>query len=442
MEFLFDLLLTAFFSLLFAFLLSKLFSPSVSSSASASSHDAADVISVEALLTEERLPEEASAPRLREGGELEEEKIIEVDKLVEKEAERGFLAEEVRSELSELRGIGGDKVSLCEETEERTDGFGSDIELEKEKVDHGLLQTDERLELEISVNSDKEREFCASDVEDDKVAQSSDLTFLQDQDFVRQEEDSSQDGKLSETEVPKDGRDNICKVEGPIDKMPREIAIPMEEESSLKKEHEFQIDSLGSVTVQEDVSNEAVISREFDKAKAEEQNLCEVEGHISKTATEDDSHLKELTSPEEISALVIESSEQKKGAEPIESSELEKGEPQEEEKNLSKAEGPTRKITELVGVLEKEKEKEFIQEEDWEGIERTDTEKQFAVAASYATSASGTGSLANLSNEVRLQLYGLHKVATEGPCYESHPLAVRTSTRAKWYVYTTILSLV
>jgi Acyl CoA binding protein len=378
---------------------------------------------------------------LREGGELQEEKIIEVDNVVEKEAEIGFLAEAVSSELSELLGIGGGKVALCEETERRTDGFGSDVELEKEKVDHGLVQIDDSFELETLINTVKERELFASEVEDGEVAQSSDLTSLQDQNFVCQEEKSSKEVKLSEPQVQNDDRDNIWKVEGSINKMPREIGMSMEEESSLQEEHEFKVYSLGSVTVQDDVSHEAVVPCEFEKAKVEEHDLCEAEGSISKTAAEDDSRLKELTVPEEISALVIEYGEEKNGAEPIESSEQKKGEEQEEEENLSKAEGPTSKITELVGVVEKEKEKAFIEEEDWEGIEMTDTEKQFTVAAGYTTSASGTDALAKLSNEVQLQLYGLHKVATEGPCYESHPLAVRTSTRAKWYVYANILSV-
>lgn len=432
MEFLFDLLLTAFFSLLFAFFLSKLFSPSnsssVSASVSASSDDAVDVIAGGARSTEEDLPEESRAPRLREGEDFQVEKIIEVDKVVEKEAERGFLAEEGRSELSNSVGFGGGKVAMCEGTEERSDGFLSDVEFAKEKVDRGLLQKIESFELETSISSDKGKESCASEVGDGKVSQSFDLTFLQDQSFVRREE-GLREVELSEPEVKKD-RDNLCEVEGSIEKMPRDVGVPTEEEGCLREEHEFKIASQGSVIVQEEISQEAVVPIEVVKAEDEEHNLCEVEGPISKTSTEGDSHLKELTVPQEISGEAIESSEQKKGEEQ-----------EEEEDNLSKAEGPTSKMTQLVGVGKKEKEKAFIEEEGWEGIERTDIEKQFSVAAGYATSAYGTDALSKLNSEVQLQLYGLHKVATEGPCYESHPLALRASTRAKLYVYFTISSL-
>lgn len=374
---------------------------------------------------------------MRKGQDLQEEKIIEVDKVVvEKEAERGFLAEEVSSELAESVGIGGGKLTVCQGTEERSDAFASDVEFEKDKVDHGLVQKGESFELGTSIDSDREKEFCTSEVRDGNLSQSSDSTSQQDQSSVRQEE-SLKEFELSEPQVQKDDKfDNLCHVEGPIDKkMPREIGVPTEEESCLKEEHEFKKESQGAVTVQEEASCEAIVSCEFEKVKDDEHNLCEVGGPISKTATEDDASLKELTVPEEISALVIESIVQKNGAEPIESSEQKKGKEQDEAKNLSKAEGPTSKMTQLVGIEEKEQEKTSIEEEEWEGIEKTDTEKQFAVAASYATSACGTDALAKLSHEVQLQLYGLHKVATEGPCYESHPMALRTSTRAKWYVY-------
>lgn len=443
MEFLFDLLLTAFFSLLFAFFLSKLFSPSNSSSATASSDDAADVIPGGARFTEEDLPDETRAPRLREGEDLHEEKIIEVDKVIEKEAARGFLAEEGRSELSDSVGIGGGKVTMCEGTEEISDDFVSDVEFEKEKVDRGLVQKYESFELETSISSDKEKESCVSELGDGKVSQSSDLTFLQDQSFVLQEK-SFREVELSEPEVRKD-RDNLCEVEGSIDKMPREVEVPIEEESCLREELEFKIASQGSVIVHQEISQEAVGSVQVVKAETEEHNLCEVEGPISKTSTEGDSYLKKLTVPQEISVEAIESSEQKKGAEAIESSEQKKGaetiesseqkKGEEEEDNLFQAEGPTSKIIQLVGVGKNEKEKAFIEEEGWEGIERTDIEKQFSVAAGYATSEYGTDALSKVNNEVQLQLYGLHKVATEGPCYESHPLALRASTRAKWYVF-------
>lgn len=66
--------------------------------------------------------------------------------------------------------------------------------------------------------------------------------------------------------------------------------------------------------------------------------------------------------------------------------------------------------------------------EDWEGIERTDLEKIFGEAVVYASNAD------EVDEDVKLQLYGLQKVALEGACHGSQPMAFKVSARAKWYV--------
>ncbi|KAG6481554.1 hypothetical protein ZIOFF_058158 [Zingiber officinale] len=71
-------------------------------------------------------------------------------------------------------------------------------------------------------------------------------------------------------------------------------------------------------------------------------------------------------------------------------------------------------------------------EDDWEGIECSDLEKLFGVAAEFVASEKGGNAVCKLSNEVQLQLYGLHKVATEGPCYGPKPMALMVSARSKW----------
>ncbi|KAM0001098.1 putative acyl-CoA-binding protein, ACBP [Helianthus debilis subsp. tardiflorus] len=87
------------------------------------------------------------------------------------------------------------------------------------------------------------------------------------------------------------------------------------------------------------------------------------------------------------------------------------------------------------GIDEAEKEKEgLISEEDdsdddWEGVERSDLEKVFAMAADYGKLDDG---LQSLGSDVQMQLYALHKVATEGPCREAQPMALKVSARAKW----------
>lgn len=93
------------------------------------------------------------------------------------------------------------------------------------------------------------------------------------------------------------------------------------------------------------------------------------------------------------------------------------------------------------GIDESEKENEgLISEEDdsdsdddWEGIERSDLEKMFAMAADYGKQ---DDHLQSLGSDIQMQLYGLHKVATEGPCHEAQPIALKLSARSKWYFST------
>lgn len=72
-------------------------------------------------------------------------------------------------------------------------------------------------------------------------------------------------------------------------------------------------------------------------------------------------------------------------------------------------------------------------DDDWEGIERSELEKVFATAANYVAIGGKNDRLSNLESDVQMQFYGLHKVATEGPCHEAQPMALMVSARAKWY---------
>ncbi|PSS19716.1 Acyl-CoA-binding domain-containing protein [Actinidia chinensis var. chinensis] len=72
-------------------------------------------------------------------------------------------------------------------------------------------------------------------------------------------------------------------------------------------------------------------------------------------------------------------------------------------------------------------------DDDWEGIERSELEEVFAAAANYvASGGKDDDRLSNMGSDVQMQLYGLHKVAMEGPCYEPQPMALMISSRAKW----------
>ncbi|KAA8537835.1 hypothetical protein F0562_027585 [Nyssa sinensis] len=82
----------------------------------------------------------------------------------------------------------------------------------------------------------------------------------------------------------------------------------------------------------------------------------------------------------------------------------------------------------IEGALNKGDEEEELdddEDDDWEGIERSELEKVFAAASNYVCCGGKDGWLANLGNDVQMQLYGLHKVAMEGSCHESQPMALK-----------------
>ncbi|XVF36389.1 hypothetical protein REPUB_Repub19eG0054500 [Reevesia pubescens] len=92
--------------------------------------------------------------------------------------------------------------------------------------------------------------------------------------------------------------------------------------------------------------------------------------------------------------------------------------------------------SQMKGLGEEEKELKLeSDDDDWEGIERSELEKVFADAAKFVEHK---GDLEGLGNDVRMELYGLHKIATEGPCREPQPLAFMISSRSKWNAWQTL----
>lgn len=80
-------------------------------------------------------------------------------------------------------------------------------------------------------------------------------------------------------------------------------------------------------------------------------------------------------------------------------------------------------------------EDEFV--DDWEGVERSELEKTFGEAMVFANSKKrngGGGGGGGIGEDVRLELYGLQKVALQGPCHVSQPMALNLSARSKWYL--------
>lgn len=66
-------------------------------------------------------------------------------------------------------------------------------------------------------------------------------------------------------------------------------------------------------------------------------------------------------------------------------------------------------------------------DDDWEGVEKSDLQNMFGLAVDYYCKNEE-----DVESEAQMELYGLHKVATEGPCHESQPMALKVSARAKW----------
>lgn len=87
------------------------------------------------------------------------------------------------------------------------------------------------------------------------------------------------------------------------------------------------------------------------------------------------------------------------------------------------------------GIDDAEKEKagliseEEDSDDDWEGVERSELEKVFAKATDYSNVKSHR--LQSLDGDTQMQMYALHKVATEGPCHEPQPMALKVSARSK-----------
>ncbi|KAK8683908.1 hypothetical protein V6N13_039953 [Hibiscus sabdariffa] len=87
--------------------------------------------------------------------------------------------------------------------------------------------------------------------------------------------------------------------------------------------------------------------------------------------------------------------------------------------------------SQMKGLGEEEKEVKLENDDgddDWEGIEKSELEKVFGAAAKFIEHKGDLG----MENDVQMELYGLHKIATEGPCREPQPLAFMVSSRSKW----------
>lgn len=74
-------------------------------------------------------------------------------------------------------------------------------------------------------------------------------------------------------------------------------------------------------------------------------------------------------------------------------------------------------------------------DDDWEGVESTELDEAFSAATAFVAASAADKMAHKVSNDAQLQLYGLYKIATEGPCSAPPPPAFKLTARAKWYCY-------
>ncbi|XP_039129123.1 acyl-CoA-binding domain-containing protein 1-like isoform X1 [Dioscorea cayenensis subsp. rotundata] len=83
-------------------------------------------------------------------------------------------------------------------------------------------------------------------------------------------------------------------------------------------------------------------------------------------------------------------------------------------------------VKEDVGVSEDES------DEGWEGIESTELDEAFSAATAFVAATAADRMAPKVSSDLQLELYGLYKIATEGPCTTPQPSAFKATARAKW----------
>ena len=63
-------------------------------------------------------------------------------------------------------------------------------------------------------------------------------------------------------------------------------------------------------------------------------------------------------------------------------------------------------------------------------MESTELDEEFSAASAFVAASAASGT--SVPEEAQLRLYGLYKIATEGPCTAPQPSALKLKARAKW----------
>ncbi|GLU21283.1 hypothetical protein SLE2022_374290 [Rubroshorea leprosula] len=74
-------------------------------------------------------------------------------------------------------------------------------------------------------------------------------------------------------------------------------------------------------------------------------------------------------------------------------------------------------------------------DDDWEGVESTELDEAFSAATTFVAATAADRASHKVSTDVQLQLYGLYKIATEGPCSSPQPSALKMTARSKWQAW-------
>lgn len=441
MDFLYELLITALLSVLLAFLLGTLFSFSdadADASGRVGSGDPSRRTDEELIDTEKkRFGVEGDVSE----SELEIERVTDTDIVEEEEGGGGGSGEEnrevnkfgIRSDMvgtervdadlleGEETGAGdvGGRESSTLGAKEMSLGVDATEELEIERVgdsDVGEPRVEkrralEKIEIRLEV-VEKERIDASFLKEEERFLKIGCDELCKEDHEVRLEEEAENERieSLAEEDVPKPDVEKELLEEVEVEKRISEGLVEEKEKLLIEKSKEVNEVRLNHDSAEETCDGDSDLFMEGKQLLKEEER--------SKQSSHVESEMIEGKGVEKASEITEVEGPPKRGS-------LDK----DDEERLEKV-GPTGDEN-MSGVVDKEQ--SFLNEEDeWEGIEKSEVEKLFSKAAAYVGSGSGEGELSRLSSDDQLQLYGLYKVATEGPCYDSQPMALKVSARAKW----------
>lgn len=283
-----------------------------------------------------------------------------------------------------VREIYGELLKDCERDGAELDERSSeDVEFCEYLVKRGI-------EMKSACDSDRiGMEECLGDGNGAELVKSGDMDLKEAEEVKKSERDGGFDVGLVEVESKKDGFEAKEEVKPERD---GEFDVGSVEEESRSNKNELEVKKDEKIDIDARSAKEVPILTE-DELKAKEEKKSESDGEF------------------EVGLVKEEVKVSKEGFDGVEFA---------------------RSHVVVDKRIADEKGSLFEDEDEWEGIERTELENRFGTMVSMVALGSDDV-LSKIGSDVRMQLYGLHKVATEGPCYEPQPSILKVSARAKWY---------